>query len=359
MKRLLAIFVAAMLLLSLAACGTTSQPAPSEAETEPAAETTAETTPEEAPAEEAAPADNEEFFIGFSALMTGSEQVMLIVNAITDYLEANGCTVQLSDAGGDLPTQISQIENFATMGADLVIILSIDMDTLYDACIKAEDQGTKTFFFGMQPSYVEEIGGCNAVGYYNIGVAAAELMLKWVDEKYPDAEPGSLPIAVSAMDSYADGKEINVGFADRLAEDGRCVIDYYENVTENTSEDGFNFMQNALTYNPDLKLFFNYNNGMSLGVDEYLTSNNYDLSEICVIGTGEVSYAAEQVEKSKTDESALRGYIGYGAADMASYIGDIVIGLCNGSRAPGQVIWDPIYAVSMFDYEVPAELAGG
>lgn len=349
MKRILAMLLAMMLLLSFAACGGQAE----EPAAEPAADPAAEPVAEE-PAEE-----DDGFFIGFSALMTGSEQVMLIVNAITEYLEANGCTVQLSDAGGDLPTQISQIENFATMGADLVIILSIDMDTLYDACIKAEEAGTKTFFFGMQPSYVEEIGGCNAVGYYNIGVAAADLMLKWVDEKYPDAEPGSIPVAVSAMDSYADGKAINIGFAERLEEDGRCIIDYYENVMENTSEDGFNFMQNALTYNPDFKLFFNYNNGMSLGVDEYLISNGYDLSEICVIGTGEVSYAAEQVEQSKTNESALRGYIGYGAADMASYIGDIVIGLCDGTRDPGQVIWDPIYAVSTFDYEVPAELAGG
>ena len=306
----------------------------------------------------AAAAEDEEYFVGFSALMTGNEQVMLIIDAITGYLEDHGCTVQLSDAGGDLPTQISQIENFATMDADLVIILSVDMDTLYDACIKAEEQGTKTFFFGMQPDFVEEIGGCNAVGYYNIGVAAAELMLKWVDEKYPDAEPGSLPVAVSAMDSYADGKAINEGFADRLEEDGRLYVDYYENVLDNTSEDGFNFMQNALTYNSDFKLFFCYNNGMSLGMDEYLSSNGYDLSEICMIGTGEVSYAGEQVEKSKTDESALRGYIGYGAADMASYIGDIVIDLCSGAREPGQVIYDPIYSVSIFDYDVPAELGG-
>ena len=340
MKRFITILLALAMILAL---------------TVPALADEAEAAEPEA-AEELEPVD---YFIGFSALLTGNEQVMLIVNAITDYLESRGCTVQLTDANGDLPTQISHIENFATMGADLVIIISLDMDTLYEACINAEASGTKTFFFGMRPDYAEEIAGCTAVNYYNIGVAAAQLMLKWVDENYPDAEPGSIPVAASAMDSYADGKAINVGFNDVLEEDGRCFVDYYENVTEVTSEDGYNFMQNALTYNPDFKLFFAYNPGMSLGMDEYLISNGYDLSEMCIIGTGEVSYAREQVEASENDESAFRGYIGYGAADMGSYIGDIVIRLCSGDLPVGQVSYDPLYAVSTFDYEVPEDLIGG
>lgn len=356
MKRILALLLSLVLIIGMSACGQTS----GTSSAAPASST--------APASSAAPAGGasatevpfaQGTFIGISAYLTGNEQAMGVVNAVKSYLDGKNCKTQLTDANGDTATQISNIENFVTQGAKFIIVLTMDPDTLKDACVNAEKAGTHIFYMGMQPSYYTEISACQVIPYYKIGYALGQMVLKWVDKTFPEAGQHSLPLAESKLDMYVDGKAMTDAFEACLAKDGRVYIDYQEQMKDITSETGFNFVQNALTYNKDIKLFFIYNNGMSAGCDEYVISNKLDLSKICMVSSGASESAQAMVDKSNTNESTLRGFIGYGAADMGAYSGQIIANILTGNTPKGSVIYDPSYVVNSLGYDFAADIPTG
>lgn len=49
----------------------------------------------------------------------------------------------MRNASLDSSKQISQIENFAVMGADAIIVIPVDPDSLTDSIKYAQEQGTK------------------------------------------------------------------------------------------------------------------------------------------------------------------------------------------------------------------------
>src|SRR3546814_20157461 len=60
-------------------------------------------------------------------------------NAVKETLEDQGFSVDLQYAEDDIPTQVSQIENMITKGAEALIIASIDGTTLSEVLQTAAD----------------------------------------------------------------------------------------------------------------------------------------------------------------------------------------------------------------------------
>ena len=68
-----------------------------------------------------------------------SERWIADGNNIKKQLEAEGYKVDLQYAEDDIPTQVSQIENMISSGAEALIIASIDGTTLTDVLQQAGD----------------------------------------------------------------------------------------------------------------------------------------------------------------------------------------------------------------------------
>jgi len=68
--------------------------------------------------------------IGVAMPTKSSERWIADGNSVKEALEAEGYTVDLQYAEDDIPTQVSQIENMITKGAEALIIASIDGTTL-------------------------------------------------------------------------------------------------------------------------------------------------------------------------------------------------------------------------------------
>ena len=81
--------------------------------------------------------------VGFCALDTGNAFVAGLAEDTKSLLEADGAEVQIADASLDSSKQISQIENFAVMGADAIIVIPVDPDSLTDSIKYAQEQGAK------------------------------------------------------------------------------------------------------------------------------------------------------------------------------------------------------------------------
>jgi len=77
--------------------------------------------------------------IGVAMPTKSSERWIQDGNAVKEQLEAAGFSVDLQYAEDDIPTQVSQIENMITKGAEALIIASIDGTTLSEVLQNAAD----------------------------------------------------------------------------------------------------------------------------------------------------------------------------------------------------------------------------
>ena len=64
--------------------------------------------------------------VGVAMPTKSSERWIQDGNAVKEQLEAQGFKVDLQYAEDDIPTQVSQIENMITKGAEALIVASID-----------------------------------------------------------------------------------------------------------------------------------------------------------------------------------------------------------------------------------------
>ena len=168
MKKILAMLLALVMVLSLAACGGSEAPAAPEA---PAAEAPAA----EAPAEEASN------LIGVAMPTKDLQRWIQDGDNMKAQLEAAGYQVDLQYAANDIPTQVSQIENMIANGCEVLVIASIDGEALGTVLDQAKAEGIPVI------AYDRLIMGSDAVTYYatfdnwDVGVKQGEYIVKALD----------------------------------------------------------------------------------------------------------------------------------------------------------------------------------
>lgn len=89
----------------------------------------------------AAPAGGDTKVVGISMPTKTSSRWISDGNSLVDAFTALGYGTDLQFADDDIPTQLSQIENMVTKGADILVIAAIDGTTLTDVLQKAHDAG--------------------------------------------------------------------------------------------------------------------------------------------------------------------------------------------------------------------------
>ncbi len=91
--------------------------------------------------------DAEGGLIGVAMPTRSSERWIADGDALVAELEAAGFTVDLQFAEDDIPTQVSQVENMITKGAEALIIAAIDGTTLTEVLQTAADAGIPTIAY--------------------------------------------------------------------------------------------------------------------------------------------------------------------------------------------------------------------
>lgn len=152
MRKLLTMFVAASLALTLAACGGDDDSSASEG-------------------------GGGGGTIGVAMPTKSSERWIADGNNIKDQLESAGYEVDLQYAEDDIPTQVSQVENMVTKGVDMLVIAAIDGTALGEVLETAESQDIPII------SYDRLIRDSEAVDYYatfdnyQVGVIQAQSLV--------------------------------------------------------------------------------------------------------------------------------------------------------------------------------------
>ena len=167
MKKILAMLLALVMVLSLAACGGSSEPA-------------AEAPAAEAPAAEA-PAEEKSNLIGVAMPTKDLQRWIQDGDNMKKQLEAAGYTVDLQYAANDIATQVSQVENMIANGCQVLVIASIDGEALGTVLDQAKAAGIPVI------AYDRLIMGSDAVSYYatfdnwDVGVKQGEYIVKALD----------------------------------------------------------------------------------------------------------------------------------------------------------------------------------
>ena len=147
MKKYLALLLALCMIFALAACGgSTAAPAASEA---PAAE---------APAAEAAPAGDN--LVGVAMPTKDLQRWNQDGENMKNMLEAAGYEVDLQFGANDIATQVSQLENMIANGCKVLVIASIDGDSLGTVLAQAKEANIPVI------AYDRLIMNSDAVSYY-------------------------------------------------------------------------------------------------------------------------------------------------------------------------------------------------
>ena len=160
-KKLLSGILSAVMAASLlAGCGnaastTTSEPA-AETKTETAAETKTETATATETAAPAAGAGK----VGVAMPTKDLQRWNQDGANMEEQLKAAGYEVDLQYASNDIATQVSQIENMISSGAQVLVIASIDGDSLGTVLAQAKEAGIKVI------AYDRLIMNSDAVSYY-------------------------------------------------------------------------------------------------------------------------------------------------------------------------------------------------
>ncbi len=156
-RKILAVAAAAVVALTLSACGGSGA-----GDTE----TTAGPT-----------ADAETSLIGVAMPTETSERWIADGNAVKDGLEAKGYSVDLQYAGDDIPTQAQQIDSMITNGADLLIIAAIDGTALASQLQTAADKGIPVIAYDRLIRDSANVDFYVTFDNYDVGVLLATSLL--------------------------------------------------------------------------------------------------------------------------------------------------------------------------------------
>lgn len=149
-KKVVSVLLAAVLTMSMMACGAAEETAPAPAETASKEEAVPAGTPTEtADTVEASAADvnatviwrafDDQFQSGFRIIMQNEQEVI------------GGISLDMQDAANDVSTAISKLEAALTKGTDVVAICAPDRESTETMAQKCDEEGVPAVFFNMEP----------------------------------------------------------------------------------------------------------------------------------------------------------------------------------------------------------------
>lgn len=398
MKKIIAILLAAVMCLSLCACGSSvdaSQLDEIQAALDEIQATldtlTAGDTAEE-PAEDTTETEDTAEVIDFewngqmevwSILpTTGAQGLMDINNAMGALMEAEGFTYVAKDAQGDPTQQVSLVEDAIAAGnVGCLMIAAMDVDMLEDVVAEAIDAGIAVAMLGADPDYT--IAGNVYTAYSITGMYAVQAAEDWVTNRV--AEGGNVPTNADgkyevACDIYTDIRDgvyrSNAMVATVDSSDILVRVSTTSSYGDSAYSDAYDNAQDVLGANPDCHIFIAYEPEEAMGaadaISDYCDQNGYDLADYCVIpcyGEDETFQSIYADVLTNPSASAIKGYSTYGdlpitdeegnvvkdtSTQTGEHLGEILLGVCgvgDYSWTYGETYYDTVSSTNIYGYE--------
>ena len=172
--------------------------------------------------------------IGVAMPTKSSERWIQDGNAVKEALEAEGYTVDLQYAEDDIPTQVSQIENMITKGAEALIVASIDGTTLSEVLQDAADADIPVIAYDRLIRDTENVDYYATFDNFLVGQQQARSVLNGLGLTDLEGEPlADAPAGPFNIELFAGSLDDNNAFffwegamdqLEPLIEDGTLVV---------------------------------------------------------------------------------------------------------------------------------------
>ena len=116
-----------------------------------------------------------------------------LTKSVGEYFAPDDVEVLVADAQGDATKQVSQIENFTTMGVDAVIVMAIDPKGVTSVIEDAQKAGVKVMVAG------GDTGSYDAIMHTDqkaMGAMIAQMACDFIAATFPDAADGSVEVGI-------------------------------------------------------------------------------------------------------------------------------------------------------------------
>lgn len=314
MKKMLALIITLVLVVAMAGCGSNEE-ATTTVKTEPNSVAGVDST-EETVAETETGAAEEGKSVGFVMIGLGNQFFEELKTEFSERFTSLGWEVDIANGEFNPQTQITAMENFIAMDKDVIVLWAVSPEPLNAVVQQAMDAGIKVVGF-VQP--LANYDACLIADNEKIAEGEAKLAAKWVDDHFPDAEPGSIPCAIITRDNVDSTK--TQGDVLRKIESYNPkikLVNVFDNDAESV-EGGVKSAETIYTMNPEVQLFLTVNSASALGVSNYFTAMNSpitDYTDMAVFTINGGNEITEQIALSIEDKSPLRGTVMTGGVEL-------------------------------------------
>ena len=369
MKMIVSLILAAMLIVTLlAGCGS-----------EPAADGNA--------------GSEDGKLIGVCMQNMSSSIAELQSTALTETFEELGYDVQVVSADDSVSNQVQQVQNFILMGAEMLVVLPCEIETLEDSLLEAREAGIKVVISGGTGTISEDAyDAVSADDEYMIGMYVASVAKTWVEENMDPDGDWDVAFLSSTISDVAksrcageaqilepwlkneDGEYVNlmgevVSEAERIENPVYCemiasrVTSFEDAATEmDISGDNRSVVAGVLTDNPDVRVIIAYNSLVSTAGSQYImdTYPEDEQDDFAFFSGGvmgdEYEYLIGSVSDSGT-KSVFRGACQFGGGDAAATLANLAYNVMFGEAGVDYGKSNP-NSIGLF-FPIDAELNGG
>jgi len=286
-----------------------------------------------------------EVLVCFMPPEMGATTMVDVDNGFREKFEGIGCTYVNLPFNMDTAQQITQIENYVTMGATEIITVAFD-STIADAAKAAMEAGTIFALWAGVPT-PGAFSLCSTRDFVAIGAKIGDMMVAWAEEQGGVVKTALL--TNSANEAYVAQ---NAAMLEVLEASDAVDIAFTAEVMEMTVDSGFTFAQDALTYDSGIRMFLGFTAGQALGMNNAIVSMQPDkLAEFGVFAADWDSTSLDLLAQGENNESAFRGYAACGYDDLSQLTFELSVQFFNGEYEEGTPTNEPIYVNTNFDYK--------
>ena len=241
-------------------------------------------------------------------------------------LEEQGLSVDVASSDDDPAKQLQLLENFANMGTNIIVIMPMGSSAaeIGSTLQSLSDRGIRIVSFGNKV----DIGCCEAqilADFENLGCETAMAAAEWIDKTFPDAEDGSIEVALVTTTTSVESKTQSDAL--RKVEE-YCskakIVESYEKAFTDPITKVQEHMDMMLATHPEVKAVLTYDSQEALAVDEVIMrSNQIDKANFGVFASGLEQEIGNRIAASEQNESVFRYTNYYTGEDGTSY-GSIV-----------------------------------
>ena len=281
--------------------------------------------------------------IGLSVSTQNNPFFVSLVEGAKAEARKQGVQLTVVDAGDDATKQVSDIEDLVSKGVSVLIVNPVDSDAVSGAVQAAKNQGIKVISVDRAVNGVEvdcEIASDN--------VAGAELATQFiVDTLGEGAEVAELQGIAGASAAIDRGQ----GFHN-VADAKLTVV--ASQVANFDRTEGMTVMENMLQANPDIQAVFAANDEMALGAVEAISGAN---KNILVVGFDATDDALAAIRDGRMAATIAQQPELIGSTSIANAV-KLINGESIDAKIPVEVTLVTIDNVDTFNAKAPVEIVG-